>query len=136
MNVVFADDSVEMRKRIRASLEQEPCVKNIYEGGNGASAFDLVSRYKPDLAILDIRMPHVDGVTLLKNIKYIYPNIAVAILTNFPLDGYREKCLAAGADYFLDKSMDFHKIPDIVRDAARRKQGAAPQAKTGMRSDH
>lgn len=126
MKVVFADDSAEMRKRIKASLGQVQCVENIYEAENGVAVFELISTHKPELVILDIRMPAVDGLTVLRNVKYMYPYMVVVILTNFPLDRYRENCLEAGADYFLDKSMDFHKLPEVVREVAGRKQCTTP----------
>jgi len=56
------------------------------------------------------------GINVLRAIKSSSPDIRIIILSNFPYPQYRKKCLEAGADFFLDKSLDFSKMPEILRD--------------------
>ena len=69
---------------------------------------------KPDVVILDIRMPDGSGIDVLQTIKQGEPAPAVIVLTNYPYPAYRQKCLQAGADFFLDKSTEFDQIPELI----------------------
>ena len=86
-----------------------------------AEAISGIRIIQPDVVILDIRMPGGTGIDVLQTIKQDEVTPMVIILTNYPYPGYRQKCLQAGADFFLDKSAEFDQIPELFE---RFKQGA------------
>ena len=73
-----------------------------------------ISRSKPDVAVLDIRMPAGNGIAILERIKRHESSPTVIMLTNYPYPQYRKKCMEAGADYFFDKSGEFQKVTDVL----------------------
>jgi DNA-binding NarL/FixJ family response regulator len=79
-----------------------------------ATAISAIGRLRPDVVILDIRMPGGSGIDVLRQIKRDGIGPMVIILTNYPYPGYRQRCLQAGADFFLDKSVEFDQIPALV----------------------
>jgi DNA-binding NarL/FixJ family response regulator len=74
-----------------------------------------IQKMKPDALILDLQMPGGSGLDVLRAIRTEHPQLYVLICTNYPYPQFREKCLNAGANVFLDKSTEFEKIPDILR---------------------
>jgi YesN/AraC family two-component response regulator len=121
MKVVIADDSSLLRDRIKSlvnSLNNNPM---IYEAENGVDALHLIREKKPDLVILDIRMPEMNGIEVLKKIRELKMKTKVCILTNYPYPQYKKRCFEAGADFFLRKTEDFEEIEIIVRDMLRDK---------------
>ena len=82
---------------------------------DGIEAVNSIGKLKPDVVILDIRMPGKNGMEVLQEIKKFEPAPCVIILTNYPYPQYRKKCLDMGADYFLDKSADFDKLFTVMK---------------------
>ncbi len=78
----------------------------------GAEARDMISRAKYDLAIVDVRLPDVDGIDLIGEIKGVQPEIKVVMLTGFPSEELRERALERGADEYFSKPVG---PPDLVR---------------------
>ena len=121
MKIVIADDSSLMRDRIKSLLNSLKNITEVYEAENGVDALQLIREKEPDLAILDIRMPKMNGIEVLKKIRELKMKVKVCILTNYSYQQYRKRCLEAGADYFLGKTEDFEKIEIIVSDMLRDK---------------
>jgi YesN/AraC family two-component response regulator len=88
----------------------------VYEADNGADALQIIRKKQPDLAILDIRMPELSGIEVLKKIRKLKMKVKICILTNYAYPIYKRRCIEAGADYFLRKTEDFEEIETIVRD--------------------
>ena len=88
------------------------------EAAYAAEGLDLVSSCNPDFVILDIRLPDVSGIEVLKEIKKNCPGLRVAILTNYPYPSYRTRCMELGADYFFDKSLEFIKAKEVLMELA------------------
>ncbi len=78
------------------------------------SAVDGFLHLQPDVTILDMRLPGGSGMEVLERIKRDDPDAVVIILTNYPFQQYRERCLQLGAEYFLDKSTQWDQVPQIV----------------------
>jgi DNA-binding NarL/FixJ family response regulator len=116
MKILIADDSSLFRDRIKSLLKNLNDKSVVYEAENGEEAFQIIRDKKPDLAILDIRMPELSGIEVLKKIRELKMEIKVCILTNYAYPIYKRKCIEAGADYFLRKTDDFEEIETIVRD--------------------
>jgi YesN/AraC family two-component response regulator len=116
MKIVIADDSSLLRNRIISLLNSFNNISMIYEAENGVKAWQLIREKKPDLAILDIRMPEMNGIEVLKKIRELKMTTKVCILTNYPYPQYKKKCFEAGVDYFLSKTEDFEDIEIVISD--------------------
>ncbi len=93
-------------------------VEVIGQARNVAEAIELIRESKPAVVILDIRMPGGSGIDVLESIKSEEPSPVVIMRTNYPYPQYRRRCLEAGADFFFDKSNEFHKIQQVFREMA------------------
>jgi DNA-binding NarL/FixJ family response regulator len=114
MKIIIADDSPLLRDRIRSLLNSIENVTVVGEAENGVRALQLIREKEPDLAILDIRMPELNGIEVLKKIKELKMKVKVCILTNYAYPIYKIRCIEAGADYFLRKTEDFEEINIII----------------------
>jgi DNA-binding NarL/FixJ family response regulator len=115
MRVFIADDSLEVRKRIIAMLSDVEKIDMIGDAENVQEAIDTIQELKPDVVILDIRMPGGSGIDVLKEIKKVNHVPVIIMLTNYPYPQYRKTCLDAGADFFFDKSSEFEKVVKVLR---------------------
>jgi DNA-binding NarL/FixJ family response regulator len=84
------------------------------EAENGPEALHMIEETRPDLAIIDIRMPEMNGIELLKKVREPGPGPKICILTNYPYKQYRDRCLADGADYFFDKNQDVEELTRVI----------------------
>jgi DNA-binding NarL/FixJ family response regulator len=116
MKIVIADDSYLLRDRIKSLLNGLKEKLVIYEAGNGVESLQLIEDKKPDLAILDIRMPEMNGIEVLKKIRMLKMKTRVCMLTNYPYPQYKKRCFEAGADYFISKTEDFEDIKIVITD--------------------
>jgi DNA-binding NarL/FixJ family response regulator len=104
IRVLLADDEVMIRAGVRAILTTDPEIAVVAEAGDGREAIDLTLAHRPDVALLDIRMPRVDGLAAGAEIVRTMPEVAVAFLTTFGDDAYLTRALDDGARGFLLKS--------------------------------
>lgn len=104
LTVLLADDRQSTRQGLRALLSLLPQVEVIAEAANGQQSVDFVAEYRPDVVLMDMQMPGMDGVEATRRIKELWPTVTVIALTIHPQ--YRAKALAAGADVFLLKESD------------------------------
>jgi NarL family two-component system response regulator YdfI len=121
IRVVIADDHLMVRKGLRLMLEEEggEDIKLAGDAADGAEAVAMVEQLQPDVVLLDIRMPGMDGLTALKHIRSRWSHIAVLLLTTYDEDELLIQGLQAGAyGYFLkDTSVD--TLMNAIRTAAR-----------------
>jgi DNA-binding NarL/FixJ family response regulator len=103
VRVVIADDQSMVRAGFRSLLDSEPDIEVVGEAGDGAQAVEAVRRFGPDVALVDIRMPIMDGLEATKRIVESGSATRIIILTTFDLDEYVYKGLHAGASGFLLK---------------------------------
>ena len=117
IRVLIADDQALIRSGLRAIIESEPGMEVVGEAGDGAEAVEAVRRLRPDVALMDIRMPRLDGVAatraLLRGAVPIQTRIL--ILTTFHLDDYVTESLRAGASGFLLKEATGDQLVEAVR---------------------
>ena len=123
MNVVLVDDSLLVRKRVANIISKMPGVKVIGEAGNSLEAIEVVRKTKPDVVILDIKMPGESGVKVLRKLKEEFENLKIIMLTNYPDSQYKAECLMHGAEYFLSKSDEFDKLPEVFSKLRKRQKG-------------
>ena len=115
VRVFIADDSRAVVERLADLLEDVPGAELVGQAGDVPEAVQRIQKIKPDALILDLQMPGGSGLDVLRAIRAEYPRLCVLICTNYPYPQFREQCLSAGADFFLDKSKEFEKIPAILR---------------------
>ncbi len=106
IRVLLADDEAMVRAGVRAILASDNEIDVVAEAGDGAEAVELVHRHRPDVAVLDIRMPRMDGLAAGAEIRRTAPDTAVVMLTTFSEDAYIARALGDGASGFLLKSGD------------------------------
>ena len=116
MKVFIADDSAVMRERLIEMLSELPEIEIIGQAEDGFQATNLIEKLNPDVVILDIRMPRGNGIDTLQNIKKNNPASIVIMLTNYPYPQYRKKCMDLGADFFFDKSTEFEKVTEVLKE--------------------
>jgi len=94
-------------------------VEVIGEAKSALEAKEAIPGLKPDVVILDIRMPGGNGIEVLKHIKKGRNPPVVIMLTNYPYPQYRKKCTDAGANFFFDKSTEFEKLTEVLKKLTR-----------------
>ena len=103
LRVLVADDQTLVRGSFRVLIDTAPGLSTVGEAGTGAEAVELAGRERPDLVLMDVRMPEMDGIEATRRICDELPDIRVLILTTFDLDSYVYSALRAGASGFLLK---------------------------------
>ena len=101
INIILVDDLVSTRRALKALLEFEPRIVIIGEANNGTEAIRLVGEKQPDLVLMDVRMPVLDGLKATQQIKSTWADVKIVVYTMYP--GYQAEAYQAGADYFLIK---------------------------------
>ncbi len=119
MRVFLVDDSLAIRQRLAKMLSSLKGVQIIGEAQGASDATPSILRLRPDVVILDLQLLNGTGFDVLESIKKEKSAPAVIVLTNFPYPQYRKKCLDAGADFFFDKSTEFHNIPRVFKQLIR-----------------
>ena len=117
ISVLIADDQTLIRSGLRAIIESEPGMEVIGEAGDGAEAVEAVRRLRPHVALMDIRMPRLDGVAATKALlRGAAPVLTkILMLTTFHLDAYVTEALRAGASGFLLKDATADQLVEAVR---------------------
>lgn len=106
IRVLLADDEAMIRAGVRSIVQSDPGIEVVAEAADGREAVDLVLSHRPDVVLLDIRMPRMDGLAATTEIRRTAPSTAVIILTTFGEDGYISQALGDGASGFLLKAGD------------------------------
>lgn len=132
VGVLIVDDHVLFRQALRHLLEAEPDIRVVGEAGDGRSAEALAERYHPDVILMDISMPGIDGVSATRNLKGDLPGVKIIILTMFAEDGHVIRAIRAGADAYLLKNTESTKVIDAIRAVARGESVIEPQLATKL----
>ncbi len=126
IRLFIADDSLIIREHLVTMLNGLAEVEIVGQTGTVSEAIAAISTLKPNVVILDLRMPGGSGIDVLHKIKQDGVGPIVIILTNYTFAGYRQKCLDAGADFFLDKSTEFDQIPELLEQYKQRVDADQP----------
>ncbi|MBX9606814.1 MAG: EAL domain-containing protein [Gammaproteobacteria bacterium] len=116
-SVLLVDDSTAVRSRLAGILAELDGVGEIREASNLSEARLQLQDFCPDTVVLDIEMPGGSGLEMLDELRAGQPGGQVIVLTNYPTPEYRNRCLTMGATYFLDKTLEFHRVAEIITGA-------------------
>lgn len=126
IRLVLADDHAVVRKGIREFLEQDPAIRVVAEAQDGAEAVALVAREHPEVAVLDIQMPRLNGLEATRQLKHDFPNLGVLIVTAYDDDPYIFAALQAGANGYLLKTASSDEIIQAVHAIAEGESALSP----------
>ncbi|MBZ9607042.1 response regulator transcription factor [Clostridium estertheticum] len=117
IRVLIADDQTLMRDGLKTILELEENIEVVALAKDGVEALELCSETKPQVVLMDIRMPNMDGVQCTKLIKGKFPNIIILILTTFDDEEFIVKALSNGATGYILKDIEGDGLIKAVKDA-------------------
>ena len=119
IRVILADDHPLTRAGLKSYIEKENDIELVGEASNGQQAWDLIEREKPDVALLDIRMPIENGVSLARRIKDLKLPVIPVMLTSFDAQQYVIASLRAGARGYILKTVKPDELSRAIRTVAR-----------------
>ncbi|GAB2612315.1 response regulator [Pseudactinotalea suaedae] len=130
--VLLVDDHALLRKGFRMVLQAEPDLEVLGEAADGRVAVEQVKALRPDVVLMDVRMPGGDGITATEQIVAAHPGSRVLVLTTFDLDEYAFGALRAGASGFLLKNTEPAQLVEAIRTVASGDAVVAPRATRRM----
>ena len=113
--IFIVDDAPSMRERLRELVDDLPGVFVVGDAGTPTEAIAGILATRPACVLLDYQLLGGTGVDVLRAVHSQVPGTVFVVLTNHPDSQYRRACLAAGADHFFDKSTEFDRIGDVLR---------------------
>ena len=114
MTVFIVDDSPLILSKVAELLEEVDGINSLKTCGTYTGAVKEFNAYRPSHILIDINLPDGSGIELLQHVKKTSPQTTVIMFTNMSGEYYQKLCLNMGADYFIDKSKDFERIPSIL----------------------
>jgi YesN/AraC family two-component response regulator len=108
IRILIVDDQPRARDSMRALLSTCNGIAEVREARNGREAVDLVGKFQPDVVLIDVRMPEIDGLKATLLMKALWPQVKVVALSLYP--EHRQEALAAGADAFVAKADAWEKL--------------------------
>jgi two-component system, NarL family, response regulator DesR len=134
VRVLLTDDSTPVRDRLRSLLNEQGSIQIVGEAASGEEALSLFAQHRPDALVLDIQLPDMSGIEVLRHIKRCAPHCTVVVLTNFAEAIYRQECHRHGADCFLHKNTEFDKVPEVLANLAHAMPRAGAQTEASWAS--
>jgi DNA-binding NarL/FixJ family response regulator len=116
LKILLVDDSSIILQRVQQLLHESLSIERIMIAFDGEDAIEAVSRFQPDIMLLDISMPRKNGMEVLKHVKLNYSGIKVVMLTSQPADQYKDLCMEYGASAYIDKTNEFETVPTVILD--------------------
>jgi DNA-binding NarL/FixJ family response regulator len=126
--VLLVDDHALLRTGVANIINQEPDLHVVAEAGNGVEAIDAYERYQPDVTLLDLRMPVMEGVEVVRQIRERDPRARFIILTTYDTDDEISRALKAGAKAYVLKDISADDLVGCIRDVLAGKTYLAPAA--------
>jgi len=118
VRVLLADDHLVVRAGLRAMLDPVPDLEVVGEAGDGAEALSLAGSLRPDVVLMDLRMPGTDGVTATARLREQHPGVSVLVLTTYDTDADILRAIEAGATGYLLKDATRDELLGAIRSAA------------------
>jgi DNA-binding NarL/FixJ family response regulator len=117
IRIMLVDDHPMMRAGLRSALNDESDMKVVAEVADGLDAIEALPKCTPDLVVMDLQMPRMDGIQAIQNIHNMAPLIPIVVLTTYPGDARVNRALASGATSYLLKTSSSREITDTIRAA-------------------
>lgn len=114
MKILVVDDSILIRRSLIKLLDQLDDSLQIAEAVNVPEGIRMAKDFKPEIVIIDIRMPGGSGLDILKELKGMKEKPVTIVLTKYCSEKFQEEAAKSGADYFFDKSTEFEKVIEVV----------------------
>ena len=115
MRLLIADDEPLIRRGIKKLVNlSEIGIEEVYEADNGEETLQLFEQYHPEIVLLDINMPRVDGLTVAKEIKSLSPETKIAMLTGYNYFDYAQKAIRIGVEDYILKPVSKKEITEII----------------------
>lgn len=132
IKLLICDDHPVVRSGLRGMLETQPDLEVVAEATDGDEAIEFARRHRPDVVLMDLRMPSIDGVIATERIRAENPAINVLILTTYETDADVTRAVTAGALGFLLKDAPEERIFGAIRDVARGTSPLSPSVATRL----
>ena len=132
IRLIVVDDQRLFRESIANLLIAESGFEVLGTAGNGLEALELCRQRLPDFVLMDVKMPHMDGIEATRQIKQEFPSVRVLLLTTFTSDGYVMEGLAAGADGYILKDTSAVGLISAIRSVHAGEQVTAPGVATRL----
>lgn len=117
--LVIVDDAADLRGLLVLALGRDERLEVVADVGDGRQGVDAVHEHRPELVLMDVSMPVMDGLTATRELKRSYPDLIVAILTGYGDARLAEEATRAGADAFVDKTTPLSRLADILVELVR-----------------
>ena len=127
-SVLLVDDHALLRTGVANIINLEPDLQVVAEAENGRQAVEAFERHRPDVTLLDLRMPEMEGVEAVRQIRAIDPNARVIVLTTYDTDHDIARALKAGAKAYILKDISADDLINCIRDVLAGKTYLAPAA--------
>ncbi len=118
ITVLVVDDEASIRRGLRMRLALEPDLQVVGEAGDGLEAIKLAKALQPDVIVLDVEMPHLDGIAAMGTLRLVAPGAGIVVLSIYGDEATQERARLIGARAFIDKQGGVEKLPAIIRAAA------------------
>ena len=128
IRVLLVDDHAVVRSGLSKFLLVNPDLEMVGEACDGAEAVNMVSLHKPDVVLMDLMMPGVDGITATREIHQRYPQVKVIALTSFSEQNMVQGALQAGAAGYLQKNVTASELGNAIRSAYAGRMTLSPEA--------
>lgn len=115
INIVLIDDHKLFREGVKRILEFEPSFEIVAEGDDGETAPSLVKKYRPDVVLMDINMPHINGIQATADLVRLFPKTRIIILSIHDDENYVTHALKTGAQGYLLKEMDSNSLIEAIK---------------------
>ena len=136
IRVMITDDHLIVREGLRLILETADGIDIVGEATDGAECLQRVPELQPDVILMDLQMPRMDGITAIGHLRSEYPDIAIVILTTFNEDDLMMRGLQAGARGYLLKDTNRENLLDTIQAAARGETLLKPEVLARVLSAH
>ena len=135
IRVLTVDDHPLLREGIAALVSTQPDMKPIAEASNGREAIQQFRTWRPDVTLMDVQMPEIDGIEALITIRDEFPDARVIVLTSYTGDVQAMRALKAGAKAYLLKGLAYEELMDAIRDVHAGRKHIAQAVATAL-ADH
>lgn len=125
--VLIADDVPALRALLRLLFRGDPSVEIVAEAADGQEAVQLAQQHQPDVVLLDIAMPVMDGLEAARSIRRLLPHVKIVMLSGFSADSMKAEALRCGADDYIEKGHEPSRILEQLQNVCLKPEPSTPK---------